>query len=99
MIRFGPALVVIAIGATLAFAVSPTAIPGINLSVAGIIILLVGVVALLLSSRSERSRYQTMSTWLRPTVYGHPRAAKTRRDDADDDVVIGQPVRASQPRR
>ncbi len=99
MIRFGPALVVIAIGATLAFAVSPTAIPGINLSVAGIIVLLVGALALLLSSRSERSRGQTMSTWLRPTVYGHPRADKTRRGAADDDVVIGQPVRASQPRR
>ena len=100
MIRFGPALVVIAIGATLTFAVSPTAIPGINLSVAGIIVLLVGVVALLLSSRPERSRDQTMSAWLRPTVYGHPRADETRRGDTDDDdVVIGRPVRASQPRR
>jgi ribose/xylose/arabinose/galactoside ABC-type transport system permease subunit len=100
VVRFGPALVMIAIGATFAFAVSPTAIPGINLSVAGIIVLLAGVVALLLSSRPERSRYQTMRTWLRPTVYGHPRADKTRRGAADDDdVVIGQPVRASQPRR
>jgi len=100
VVRFGPALVVIAIGATCAFAVSPTAIPGINLTVAGIIVLLAGVVALLLSSRPERSRYQTMSTWLRPTVYGHPRADKTRRGaPADDDAVIGRPVRASQPRR
>jgi len=98
VIRFGPALVVIALGATLAFAVSPTAIPGINLTVAGIIILLAGVVALLLSSRSGRSRHQTMSAWLRPTVHGHPRADQTRRG-AEDDVVIGQPVRSSQPRR
>ena len=94
MIRFGPALVVIALGATLTFAVSPTAIPGINLTVAGIIVLLVGALALLLSARPERSRYQTMRTWLRPTVYGHPRADKTRRG-ADDDVVTGQPVRSS----
>lgn len=97
MIRFGPALVVIAVGATLAFAVSSNAIPGINLTVAGIIILLAGVVALLLSARAGRSRHRTMSPRLRPMVHTR-RMAETRRPAADDDVVEGQPVRAGRPR-
>ena len=99
MIRFGPALVVIAIGATFAFAISPTAIPGINLRVAGIIVLLAGLVALLLSSRSGLARYRTLSARLRPTVYVNPRSNAAKRDAADDDVVVGQPVQVSRPRR
>jgi membrane protein implicated in regulation of membrane protease activity len=76
VIRFGPALVVIAIGATFAFAVSPTAIPGLNLTVAGIIILLVGVLALLMTARSGRTRAQTERTWFRPTIYVNHRAPR-----------------------
>jgi hypothetical protein len=99
VIRFGPALVVIAIGATFAFAISPTAIPGINLTVAGIIVLLAGVVALLLSSRAGRPPYRTISTRLRPTVYLNRRVDETRRDASDHDVIVGQPVRAGRPRQ
>jgi membrane protein implicated in regulation of membrane protease activity len=98
VIRFGPALVVIAVGATFAFAVSPTAIPGINLTVAGIIILLAGVVALLLSARAGRPGHRTMSTRLRPTVHRR-RVAETRPDAAVDNIVEGQPVRAGRPRQ
>lgn len=99
MIRLGPALVVIAIGAIFAFAVSPTAIPGINSTVAGIIVLLAGVVALLLSLRAGRPQYRTMSTWLRPTVYLNRWVGEVKHDATDDDVVMGQPVRASRSRR
>jgi hypothetical protein len=95
VIRFGPALVVIAIGATFAFAISPTAIPGINLTVAGIIVLLAGVVALVLSLRAGRPQYRTMSTWLRPTVYVKPQASQIKLD-AD---AAKQPERASPPPR
>ena len=97
MIRFGPALVVIAIGATFAFAISPTAIPGINLRVAGIIVLLAGLVALLLSARAGRPRYRALSARLRPTVYLNRRVGEGKRDA--DHVVIGQPVRAGRPRQ
>ena len=91
MIRVGPALVVIAIGAIFAFAVSATAIPGINLNVAGIIVLLVGIVALILPQVSNRPRtYRTTSTWLRPTGYDNPRVDQEKRDAAADDAVIEQ---------
>ena len=96
MIRFGPALVVIAIGATFAFAISPTAIPGINLRVAGIIVLLAGLVALLFA-RAGRPQYRALSARLRPTVYLNRRVGEGKRDA--DDVVIGQPVRAGRPRQ
>jgi hypothetical protein len=91
VIRVGPALVVIAIGAIFAFAVSGTAIPGINLNVAGIIVLLVGIVALILPQVSSRTRtIRTTSTWLRPTGYINPRVEQEKRDAAADDAVIEQ---------
>jgi hypothetical protein len=98
VIRFGPSLVAIAIGATFAFAISPTAIPGINLRVAGIIVLLAGVVALLLSARAGRPQYRAMSARLRPTVYLSRRVGEVQQDAADK-VVVGQPVRTSRSRR
>ena len=89
MIRVGPALVVIAIGAIFAFAVSATAIPGINLNVAGVIVLLVGIVALLLPYVSRRSQtFRTTSPWLRPTGHDDPRVDERKRDAAADDAVI-----------
>jgi hypothetical protein len=73
VIRVGPALVVIAIGAILAFAVSATAIPGINLNVAGIIILLVGIIALLWPVVSRRTQtFRTVNPWLRPAGHDDP---------------------------
>lgn len=89
MIRVGPALFVIAIGAIFAFAFSPSAIPGINLNIAGIIVLLVGIVALVLPMVSRRTQtYRTTSTWLRPTGYDDPRVDQEKRDAAADDAVI-----------
>ena len=98
MIRVGPALVVIAIGAIFAFAVSASAIPGINLNVAGIIVLLIGIVALLLPAASRRNRtYRTTSTLLRPSGVVNPRADQIRRDAAADDVVIEEDDRYVNP--
>ena len=99
MIRFGPALVVIAVGATLAFAVSPTTIPGLNLTAAGIIILLVGVVALLLSARAGGASYRTMSARLRPTLYVRHRGRPSEPDAPVDGVVVKPREQAGQPRR
>src|SRR6202000_2225091 len=63
-LRVGPALVVIAIGAIFAFAVSSTAIPGINLNIAGIIVLLVGIIALVMTIRSSRPpAFRTVHPW------------------------------------
>jgi len=98
VIRIGPALVVIAIGAILAFAVSSTAIPGINLTVAGIIILLVGVIALLWPQVSKRAQaFRTTSPWLRPTGYDNPRVDEIKRDAAADDAVIKEDDRYFDP--
>lgn len=89
MIRVGPALFVIAIGAIFAFAFSASAVPGINLNVAGVIVLLVGIVALLLPMVSRRAQtYRTTSGWLRPTGHDNPRVDQRKRDAADDDAVI-----------
>lgn len=89
--RVGPALVVVAIGAIFAFAVSSTAIPGINLTIAGVIVLLVGIIALVLSLRG--SRFATMrgvSPWLRPQGHDDPRVDQLKRDAAADDDAIEQ---------
>jgi hypothetical protein len=99
VIRFGPALVVVAVGATLAFAISPTAIPGINLTVAGIIILLAGVVALLLSARTGRPSPRTMSARLRPTLYVSHRADRSEQGAPVDGVVVRPREQAGRPRR
>jgi Domain of unknown function (DUF6458) len=99
VIRVGPALFVIAIGAIFAFAFSPTAIPGINLNVAGIIVLLVGIVALLLPMVSSRARtYRTTSTWLRPAGHDNPRVDQEKRDAAADDAVIESDDKYFDPR-
>jgi hypothetical protein len=98
VIRIGPALVVIAIGAIFAFAVSATAIPGINLNVAGIIILIVGIIALLWPQVSRRAQtFRTTSPWLRPTGYDNPRVDQIKRDAAADDAVIEEDDRYFDP--
>ena len=87
--RIGPALVVIAIGAIFAFAVSATAIPGINLNVAGIIVLLVGIIALVLALRGSRvATIRGVSPWLRPPGHDDPRVDQLKRDAAADDDAI-----------
>ena len=97
-LRVGPALVVIAIGAIFAFAVSPTAIPGLNLNIAGIIVLLVGVVALLLALASSRPQtYRTISPWLRGSGHDDPRVDQEKRDAAADDAAIKQDDRFFDP--
>jgi hypothetical protein len=98
VIRVGPALFVIAIGAIFAFAVTPTAIPGINLNIAGIIVLLVGVVALLWPVASTRTRtFRTTSPWLRPSGHDDPRVDERKRDAAADDAAIEQDDRFFDP--
>ena len=90
-VRVGPALVVIAIGAIFAFAVSATAIPGINLKIAGVIVLLVGIIALVLSLRSSRfATIRGVSPWLRPPGHDNPRVDQLKRDAAADDAAIEQ---------
>jgi hypothetical protein len=80
---------VIALGAIFAFAVSPAAIPGINLNVAGIIVLLVGIVALIMPYVSKRTGgIQTVSPWLRPSGHDDPRVDQEKRDAAADDRLI-----------
>lgn len=89
--RVGPALVVIAIGAIFAFAVSSTAIPGINLNIAGIIVLLVGIIALVLSLRGSRfATIRGVNPWLRPQGHDDPRVDQLKRDAAADDAAIEQ---------
>jgi membrane protein implicated in regulation of membrane protease activity len=86
-LRVGPALVAIAIGAIFAFAVTPSAIPGINVNVAGVIVLIVGIIALLLAWRSGRG-YGGLSPWLRPSGHDDPRVDEEKRAAAADDAAI-----------
>jgi hypothetical protein len=87
-LRVGPALVAIAIGAIFAFAVTPSAIPGINVNTAGFIVLVVGVIALLLAWRSGRGGYGGLSPWLRPSGHDDPRVDEEKRAAAADDALI-----------
>ncbi len=97
-LRIGPSLVVIAIGAIFAFAVSPNAIPGLRVNVAGIIVLLVGVIALLLSWRgSLPSRLRTPSPWLQPRGHDDPRVDELKRAAAADDAAIEEDDRYFNP--
>jgi hypothetical protein len=96
-VRIGPSLVVIAIGAIFAFAVSPGAIPGLRVHVAGIIVLLVGIIALVLSWRSGRGGYGTLSPWLRPSGHDDPRVDEEKRAAAADDALIREDDRYFDP--
>ena len=87
-LRIGPSLVVIAIGAIFAFAISPSAIPGLRVNVAGIIVLLVGIIALVLSWRSGRPSLGGVSPWLRPPGHDDPRVDAEKRAAAADDATI-----------
>jgi hypothetical protein len=97
-LRIGPSLVVIAIGAIFAFAITPHAIPGINVNVAGIIVLLVGIIALVLSWRSGRDGgYGALSPWLRPSGHDDPRVDEEKRAAAADDAAIMEDDRYFDP--
>ncbi|HEY2519678.1 MAG TPA: hypothetical protein VGJ19_06170 [Streptosporangiaceae bacterium] len=97
-LRIGPSLVVIAIGAIFAFAVTPHAIPGINVNVAGIIVLLVGIIALVLAVRSGGAgRLQSLSPWLRPSGHDNPRVDEEKRAAAADDAAIMEDDRYFDP--
>jgi hypothetical protein len=99
-VRVGPSLVVIAIGAIFAFAISPSAIPGLRVNVAGVIVLLVGIIALVLSWRNSRG--QTLlgvSPWLRPPGHDDPRVDAEKRAAAADDATIREDDRYFEPRR
>ena len=87
-LRIGPSLVVIAIGAIFAFAISPSAIPGLRVNVAGIIVLLVGIIALVLSWRNGRPTLGGVSPWLRPPGHDDPRVDAEKRAAAADDATI-----------
>ena len=97
-LRVGPSLVVIAIGAIFAFAVTPHAIPGLKVNVAGIIVLLVGVIALVLSLRgTQAGRFGTLSPWLRPSGHDNPRVDEEKRAAAADDAAIREDDRYFDP--
>ena len=99
-LRTGPALVVIAIGAIFTFAISNSAIPGLRVNVAGIIVLLVGIIALVLALRNSRPQmFRTTSAWLRPAGHDDPRVDELKRDAAADDAVIEEDDQYFEPRR
>ena len=84
----GVALTLIGVGAILWLAVSGSAIPGVNLNIVGVILLLVGLVGLLLPMAAGGSRnFGTLSPWVRP---GHddPRVDELMRAAAADDARI-----------
>ena len=99
-LRIGPSLVVIAVGAIFAFAISPNAIPGLRVNVAGVIVLLVGIIALLLSWRNSRGgTLGGVSPWLRPSGHDDPRVDAEKRAAAADDATIREDDRYFEPPR
>ncbi|HEX4255083.1 MAG TPA: hypothetical protein VH089_08355 [Streptosporangiaceae bacterium] len=99
-LRVGPALVAIAIGAIFAFAVTSSAIPGINVNIAGFIVLVVGVIALLLAWRNSRGGPLVgVSPWLRPPGHDDPRVDEEKRAAAADDATIREDDRYFEPTR
>lgn len=97
-LRVGPALVAIAIGAIFAFAVTPSAIPGINVNIAGFIVLVVGVIALVLAWRNSRGgTLGGVSPWLRPSGHDDLRVDEEKRAAAADDARIREDDRYFDP--
>ena len=85
----GTALFLIAVGAILWFAVTANAVPGLNLHIVGIILLVIGVLGLLLPMAASGSRTrQSLSPWLRPSGHDDPRVDELKRAAAEDDAVI-----------
>jgi len=85
----GTALTLIAVGAILWLAVSGSAIPGVNVNIVGVILLLVGLVGLLLPMATGGSRnFQPLSSWLRPNGHDNPRVDEIKRAAAADDARI-----------
>lgn len=84
----GTALTLIAVGAILWFAVTPSAIPGLNVNIMGVILLLVGVVGLLLPVASSPRTLRSVSPWLRPSGHDSPRLDAIKRAAVADDARI-----------
>jgi hypothetical protein len=84
----GTALFLIAVGAILWFAVTANAVPGLNLHIVGIILLLIGVIGLLLPMASGPRTRRSLSPWLRPSGHDDPRVDELKRAAAADDAVI-----------
>lgn len=88
MLNTGPALVLIAVGAILWFAVTASAIPGLNVHVVGVILLLIGVIGLLLPMVGGPRAFRSVSPWLRPSGHDSPRLDEIKRAAAADDAQI-----------
>ena len=84
----GTALFLIAVGAILWFAVTATAIPGLNLHIVGIILLVIGVVGLLLPMAAGPRAVRSLSPWLRPSGHDNSRLDEIKRAAAADDARI-----------
>ena len=85
----GTALSLIAVGAILWFAVTANAVPGLNLQIVGVILLLIGVVGLLLPvAASGPGTRRSLNPWLRPSGHDNPRVDELKRAAAADDAVI-----------
>ena len=85
----GTALFLIAVGAILWFAVTANAVPGLNLHIAGVILLLIGVIGLLLPMVASGPRTRrSLSPWVRPSGHDNPRVDELKRAAAADDAVI-----------
>ena len=96
----GVALTLIAVGAILWLAVSGSAIPGVNLNIVGVILLLVGLVGLLLPMVAGGSRSSgPLSSWLRPSGQDDPRVDELKRAAAADDTRIREDDKFFEPNR
>ena len=96
----GTALTLIAAGAILWLAVSGSAIPGVNVNIVGVILLLVGLVGLLLPVAAGGSRSAgPLSSWLRPSGHDDPRVDELKRAAAADDARIEEDDKFFEPNR
>jgi hypothetical protein len=84
----GTALTLIAIGAILWFAVTPSAIPGLNVNIVGVILFLIGIVGLVLPVAASPRSLGSVSPWLRPTGHDNPRLDEIKRAAVADDARI-----------
>ena len=85
----GTALTLIAVGAILWLAVSGSAIPGVNVNIVGVILLLVGLVGLLLPMAVGGSgNFRPLSPWLRPGGHDDPQVDELKKAAAADDDRI-----------
>ena len=82
----GTALFLIAVGAILWLAVSGSAIPGVNINIVGIILLVIGLIGLVLPVAGPR--VQTLSPWFRPSGHDRPGVDEIKRAAEADDARI-----------